>query len=81
MRVVILIILTIVNLFSIIQLGQYGSGDLIAMMSLRVILSVITFLLSLAYILVRGTKSEMIMSTVTGLIALSHFGYIVYINL
>lgn len=81
MRVVILIVLAVVNLFSIIQLGQYGSGDLIAMMSLRVILSVITFLLSLAYILVRGTKSEMTMSTITGLTALFHFGYIVYINL
>lgn len=81
MKVVILIILAVINLFSIIQLGQYGSGDLIAMMSLRIILTVVTFLLSLAYILVKGTKSEMMMSVITSLIALFHFVYIVYINL
>ena len=81
MRLIILVVLAALNIFSIFQLGQYNSGDLIALMSVRIILAVITFMLSLAYILVRGTRPMVIMSVVTALIALAHIALIVYINL
>ncbi|AKG72963.1 hypothetical protein [Salinicoccus halodurans] len=81
MRLIILVVLAALNIFSIIQLGQYNSGDLIALMSVRIILAVITFMLSLAYMLVRGTRSMVMMSIITALIALAHIGLIIYINL
>lgn len=81
MRLIILVVLAALNIFSIIQLGQYNSGDLIALMSVRIILAVITFMLSLAYVLVRGTRSMVMMSIITALIALAHIGLIIYINL
>lgn len=81
MRLIILVVLAALNIFSIFQLGQYSSGDLIALMSVRIILAVITFMLSLAYILVRGTRPMALMSIVTALIALAHIGLIIYINL
>ncbi|WP_342388308.1 hypothetical protein [Salinicoccus bachuensis] len=81
MRQAILIFLLIINIISMFQLGQYDSGDLIALMSVRIILGVITIMLSIAYILVRGTKSIAILSIITALSALLHLGLIVYINL
>ncbi|WP_031547029.1 hypothetical protein [Salinicoccus luteus] len=81
MRQAILIFLLIINIVSVFQLGQYDSGDLIALMSARIILGVITIMLSIAYILVRGTKSIAILSIITALSALLHLGLIVYINL
>lgn len=81
MRLIILVVLAALNIFSIIQLGQYNSGDLIALMSVRIILAVITFMLSLAYVLVRGPRSMVMMSIITALIALAHIGLIIYINL
>lgn len=81
MRLIILVVLAALNVFSIFQLGQYNSGDLIALMSIRIILAVITFMLSLAYILVRGPRPLIIMSIVTALIAVAHIGLIIYINL
>lgn len=81
MRLIILVVLAALNIFSIFQLGQYSSGDLIALMSVRIILAVITFMLSLAYVLVRGARPMALMSIVTALIALAHIGLIIYINL
>ncbi|WP_411843252.1 hypothetical protein [Salinicoccus sp. HZC-1] len=81
MRIIILVVLAALNVFSIFQLGQYNSGDLIALMSIRIILAVITFMLSIAYILVRGSRPLIVMSIVTVLIALAHIGLIIYINL
>lgn len=81
MRQAILIILLIINVISMVQLNQYGSGDLIALMSLRIILSVVTIMLSIAYILVKGTKSIVLISIITALSALLHLGLIIYINL
>lgn len=81
MRQGILILLLLINIISIIQLGQYDNGELIALMSVRIILSVITVMLSIAYILVRGSKSLIILSIITALSALVHLASIVYINL
>lgn len=81
MRLIILVVLAALNILSIFQLGQYNSGDLIALMSVRIILAVITFMLSLAYILVRGSRPLIIMSIITALTALAHIGLIIYINL
>ncbi|WP_017547635.1 hypothetical protein [Salinicoccus carnicancri] len=81
MRLTILAVLAALNIFSSFQLSAYSSGDLIALMSVRIILAVITFMLSLAYVLVRGTRPMIIMSIITALIALTHIGLIVYMNL
>lgn len=81
MRQAILIFLLIINIISIVQLGQYDSGDLIALMSVRIILGVVTIMLSIAYILVKGTKSIVLVSIITALSALLHLGLIIYINL
>ncbi|GAB3067493.1 hypothetical protein ACFOU0_00610 [Salinicoccus sesuvii] len=81
MRQGILILLLLINIISIVQLGQYANGDLIGLMSVRIILSVITIMLSIAYILVRASKSIVILSIVTVLSALIHLASIVYINL
>ena len=81
MRLIILVVLAALNIFSSFQLSAYSSGDLIALMSVRIILAVITFMLSLAYVLVRGTRPMIIMSIITALIALIHIGLIIYINL
>ncbi|CAM2910334.1 hypothetical protein [Salinicoccus roseus] len=81
MRQAILIFLLIINIISIVQLGQYDSGDLIALMSVRIILGVVTIMLSIAYILVKGTKSIVLISIITALSALLHLGLIIYINL
>ncbi|MFC3419472.1 hypothetical protein ACFOLA_08305 [Salinicoccus hispanicus] len=81
MRQGILILLLLINVISMIQLGQYDSGELIALMSVRIILGVITIMLSIAYILVRGSKSLIILSAVTALSAFVHLALIVYINL
>lgn len=81
MRIIILVVLAVLNILSIFQLGQYNSGELIALMSVRIILAVITFMLSLAYILVRGIRPLIIMSIITALIALAHIGLIIYMNL
>lgn len=81
MRQAILIFLLIINIVSMFQLGQYDSGDLIALMSVRIILGVVTIMLSIAYILVKGTKSIAILSIITALSAFLHLGLIVYINL
>ncbi|MCG1010430.1 hypothetical protein J4760_10405 [Salinicoccus sp. ID82-1] len=81
MRQGILIFLLLINIVSIIQLGQYESGELIALMSVRIILSVITIMLSIAYILVRGSKSLIILSVITALSAFIQLALIVYINL
>ncbi|WP_434121365.1 hypothetical protein [Salinicoccus roseus] len=81
MRQAILIILLIINVISMVQLSQYDSGDLIALMSVRIILGVVTIMLSIAYILVKGTKSIVLISIITALSALLHLGLIIYINL
>ncbi|GAA3720037.1 MULTISPECIES: hypothetical protein [Salinicoccus] len=81
MRQVILILLIVLNAISMFQLNQYGHGDLIALMSMRIILGVVTVMLSIAYILVRGSKSLVILSVVTALLALGHLLMILYINL
>ncbi len=81
MRQAILIFLLIINIISMVQLSQYDSGDLIALMSVRIILGVVTIMLSIAYILVKGTKSIVLISIITALSALLHLGLIIYINL
>ena len=81
MRSLILLVLVALNVFSLIQLGQYDSGDLIALMSVRIILAVITLMLSIAYILVRGSRSIVVFSIISALVALAHIGTIIYINL
>ena len=81
MRNLILSILIIINLWSIIELGTYGSTDFVQLVSLRVILAAVSFLLAVTYILVRGSKLMVTLSVVTAVIALSHFVYLIYVNI
>lgn len=81
MRNLILSILIIINLWSIIELGSYSSTDFVQLVSLRVILAAVSFLLAVTYILVRGSKLMVTLSVVTAVIALSHFVYLIYVNI
>lgn len=81
MRIFILIFMIVINLFSIVELGRYDDSDFIQLISLRVIIALVTFLLSIAYILVRGSRTMVVISIITTLIALSHFVFLIYVNL
>lgn len=81
MRNLILSTLIIINLWSIIELGSYSSTDFVQLVSLRVILAAVSFLLAVTYILVRGSKLMVTLSVVTAVIALSHFVYLIYVNI
>jgi exosortase/archaeosortase len=80
MRNIILSFLIIINIFSIFELGTYDDGDFIQLISVRVIIAAISLLLSVTYILVKGTKTVMILSVVTALIALSHFIFLIFVS-
>lgn len=81
MRNIILSFLIIINIFSLFELGTYGENDFIQLVSVRVIIAAVSLILSITYILVKGTKTMVILSIVTALIALSHFLYLVYVSL
>ncbi len=81
MRLTILIILILLNVASMLEMGQYADTGFIQLLSLRIILSIVSFMLSIAYLLVGGSREIRIFSIITMLTALSHLGYMLYINL
>lgn len=81
MRLTILIILILLNVASMLEMGQYADTGFIQLLSLRIILSIVSFMLSIAYLLVGGSRAIRIFSIITMLTALSHLGYMLYINL
>lgn len=81
MRNIILSFLIIINVFSIFELGTYGENDFIQLISVRVIIAAVSLILSITYILVKGTKTMVILSAITALVALSHFLYLIYASL
>ncbi len=81
MRIVILIILLLLNAASMVEMTQYFDTGFIQLLSLRIILAVISFVLSIVYLLVGGTKALKILAVLSALLALSHLGFMLYINL
>lgn len=81
MRSGILIILILLNITSMIQMIEYFDTGFIQLLSLRIILAVISFILSVAYLLVGGSATVKIMSIITALVAISHLVFMLYINL
>lgn len=81
MRFTIIIILILLNIASMAEMGQYLDSGFIQLLSLRIILAIVSFMLSLAYLLVGGSLAIRLFSVITILIALSHLGFMLYINL
>lgn len=81
MRFIILIILILLNVSSMVEMGQYLDTGFIQLLSLRIILAVVSFMLSIAYLLVGGSLKMKIFSVITVLTALLHLGFMLYINL
>ena len=81
MRLTILIILILLNVSSMAEMGQYFDTGFIQLLSLRIILAIVSFMLSIAYLLVGGSRAIKIFSIITMLTALSHLGFMLYINL
>ncbi|MCD2138464.1 MULTISPECIES: hypothetical protein [Salinicoccus] len=81
MRIIILSILILLNAVSMIEMGQYFDSGFIQLLSVRIILAVISLILSIVYLLVGGTKALKLTGIVTALIALSHLVFMLYINL
>lgn len=81
MRLTIIVILILLNVASMIEMGQYLDSGFIQLLSLRIILAIVSFMLSLAYLLVGGSTAIKLFSVITILIALSHLGFMLYINL
>lgn len=81
MRLTILIILILLNVSSMLEMGQYFDTGFIQLLSLRIILAIVSFMLSIAYLLVGGSRTIRIFSIITMLTALSHLGFMLYINL
>ena len=81
MRLTIIVILILLNIASMIEMGQYFDSGFIQLLSLRIILAIVSFMLSLAYLLVGGSTAIKLFSVITILIALSHLGFMLYINL
>ncbi|SDK42758.1 hypothetical protein [Lacicoccus qingdaonensis] len=81
MRLTIIVILILLNIASMIEMGQYLDSGFIQLLSLRIILAIVSFMLSLAYLLVGGSTAIKLFSVITILIALSHLGFMLYINL
>lgn len=81
MRFIILIILILLNISSTVEMGQYFDTGFIQLLSLRIILAVVSFMLSIAYLLVGGSAKIKVFSVITILAALLHLGFMLYINL
>lgn len=81
MRLIILIILILLNISSTVEMGQYLDTGFIQLLSLRIILAVVSFMLSIAYLLVGGSAKMKVFSVITILAALLHLGFMLYINL
>lgn len=81
MRFIILIILLVLNISSMAEMGQYLDTGFIQLLSLRIILAAVSFMLSIAYLLVGGSATVKLFSIITLLVALSHLGFMLYINL
>ncbi|CAM4186824.1 hypothetical protein [Lacicoccus alkaliphilus] len=81
MRIVILIILLLLNAASMIEMTQYFDTGFIQLLSARIILAVISFILALVYLLVGGSAAMKIFALLTVLTAVSHLVFMLYINL
>ena len=69
MRFTIIIILILLNIASMAEMGQYLDSGFIQLLSLRIILAIVSFMLSIAYLLVGGSLAIRY-SAITILIAL-----------
>ena len=69
------------NAASMIEMTQYFETGFIQLLSVRIILAVISLILSLVYLLVGGSAAMKIFALLTAVTAISHLVFMLYINL